>query len=275
MRCTDTRTFPPGCAGQLLHDLQQHLLAASGAAGAEAAAAAAAAARAPPMFAAAAAAFDAARRTTQFASPFMQALNFSSPFSQQLQQQLLQQQQPFCLTWKLGGLREVHIPSSPAFAAAAAFAVPSPMAATAQQQHHHHLLWQPQQQQQQQLQQEKERVTAEEEEEASRHPLRSQAHDLQQEQQEQQHQQHQQHQQEQEQQQQQQAIAAPFSRERRSEEETRGPEDKREAGQITWREAWHVFGVAALPMVGFGLMDQLIMIRLGDVSKHLQQQQHW
>ncbi|XP_026192504.1 uncharacterized protein LOC34623758 [Cyclospora cayetanensis] len=34
---------------------------------------------------------------------------------------------------------------------------------------------------------------------------------------------------------------------------------------MSWKEVWHVFGIAALPMVGFGLMDQLIMIRLGDL----------
>lgn len=41
------------------------------------------------------------------------------------------------------------------------------------------------------------------------------------------------------------------------------------SSEMTWREIMHVFGFAALPMVGFGLMDQLIMIRLGDVSSQL------
>ncbi|PFH35729.1 GAF domain-containing protein [Besnoitia besnoiti] len=34
---------------------------------------------------------------------------------------------------------------------------------------------------------------------------------------------------------------------------------------LTWNEWWRVFSFSALPMVAFGLMDQFIMIRLGDL----------
>ncbi|KAL8426470.1 hypothetical protein Efla_001772 [Eimeria flavescens] len=44
-----------------------------------------------------------------------------------------------------------------------------------------------------------------------------------------------------------------------------GDSQQRDESYMSWKQVWHVFGIAALPMVGFGLMDQLIMIRLGDL----------
>lgn len=51
----------------------------------------------------------------------------------------------------------------------------------------------------------------------------------------------------------------------RGQDHQRAKPQQPDESYMSWKEVWHVFGIAALPMVGFGLMDQLIMIRLGDL----------
>ena len=86
---------------------------------------------------------------------------------------------------------------------------------------------------------------------------------------EQQQQQQQQH--DQEDPEQQQPLLLPGST--RGEGQQRGKQQEKDENYMSWKEVWHVFGIAALPMVGFGLMDQLIMIRLGDV-RHITKRMH-
>lgn len=214
------------------------------------------------------------RTIIQLAVPSTEVVGASRHLSLQQQRKLqrmhqlqLLQLQLVGVPWMLGGLREVHLPPVPSSATAADFGGPSAAASTPQVQVQQCLKLQPQKGLQQQQQQQesvtatKQRMVLREAEQPSSlqsaERPRSQQH------------------------QQRQAIETRRNRLGGGRGEDGGKsEGRKQEAQLTWREAWHVFGVAALPMVGFGLMDQLIMIRLGDVSKqqqqkHHQQQQHY
>ncbi|KEP66823.1 UNVERIFIED_CONTAM: GAF domain-containing protein [Hammondia hammondi] len=60
------------------------------------------------------------------------------------------------------------------------------------------------------------------------------------------------------------SSAAPAPASAPSSASAAAPSAEMQKGPLTWEEWWHVFGFCALPMVAFGMMDQFIMIRLGE-----------